>query len=722
MGRHSVPDPEESSGDQPYDAGAQAYPSDPPSHGGEPRDEGGPSGEYDEPGYDRPGYGAGYGAAEYADADYPADDRYTEDDFEGDYWASDTDDDPDDASAAFRESLAAYDVPDAPTSVIPTTGPSPSRPPSARAQHGGDWEGGEWTGSHRAVQPGRRGVSKGVIAALVTVVVVVGVFILWRFIGDSLSNRSQIASARCVAGEVAVAVVADPSIADDIRGLADEYNETAAPVGDKCVKIGVTASDAGPVVDGFSGEWPGGLGEKPALWIPGSSISAARLEAVAGQERISTTRSLVSSPVLLAVRPELKTALAQQKWGTLPELQSSPTGLDGLRLNGWGPLRLALPLSDNGDATYVAAEAVAAASAPDGAPATAGAGAISTLVAGQPELADDKVSTALDALLSGGSPAASTVHAVATTEQQIFQRAASTDGAKAKLAAWLPPGPTAVADFPAVQLSGDWLTKEQVTAASEFDRYLRKPESLAKLANEGFRVDADGAKPPSSDVVEFGALSKPLNIGDDATRVTLADAVSTPMQSQTVTILLDQSMNTAEAGKSRVANVTAALNDRLREIPPSASVGLWTFDGVAGRSEVATGPLTDQVEGQPRSKLLTESLSGQTASDGGAVSFTTLRLLYTQAVADFREGQENSVLVITAGPHTDQSLDGAGLEAFIKQTFTPARPVAINVIDFGADPDRSTWEAVSQSTGGSYQNVANSAGPELGAAIATTLS
>lgn len=693
MGRHSVPDPEESSGDQPYDAGAQAYPSSPPPFGGEPRYEGDAYGGYDEP---------GYGARQFADADYPADDRYAVDDFDDDYWANETDDEPDE-----------------PTSVIPAVPPPPSRPPSSGRQHGGDWEGGDWTGSHRAIQPKRRGVSKGVIAALVTVVVVVGAFILWRFIGDSLSNRSSIAAARCVAGEVAVAVIADPSIADSISGLADEFNESAAPVGDKCVKIGVTASNASAVIDGFSGEWPGDPGERPALWIPGSSISAARLEAVAGAERISTARSLVTSPVMLAVRPELKTALGQQNWAAVPRLQSNPTALDGLRLPGWGPLRLALPLADDADATYVAAEAVAAASAPAGSPATAGAGAISTLLAGQPELADDTLSTALDALLSDGALAASPVHAVATTEQQIFARAASMPDAKNKLAAWLPTGPAAVADFPAVQLAGDWLTKEQSAAASEFDRYLRKPESITRLVNAGFR--AEGTDPPANDVVDFGTLSAPLNVGDDGARVTLANAVSSPAQSQTVTILLDQSMNTSEAGKSRVTNVTAALNDRLREIPPSASVGLWTFDGVAGRSEVATGPLADQVDGQPRTQVLTENLNSQVASDGGRVSFTTLRALYTEAVANFREGQENSVLVITAGPHTDQSLDGPGLEAFIKQTFTPARPVAVNVIDFGNDADRATWEAVSQSTGGSYQNVPSSAGPELGAAIATTL-
>ena len=49
----------------------------------------------------------------------------------------------------------------------------------------------------------------------------------------------------------------------------------------------------------------------------------------------------------------------------------------------------------------------------------------------------------------------------------------------------------------------------------------------------------------------------------------------------------------------------------------------------------------------------------------------------------------NSVLVITAGPHTDQSLGGQGLQDFIKQSNDPAKPVAVNVIDFGSDSDRA---------------------------------
>jgi hypothetical protein len=725
MGRHSVPDPDEAPDDPraPHDDGAQDFTDDQPGY--EQGYEAGPG--YGEPGSGEPPYAnrdfagdehddqTGYEQAGFDDSDY--EDDYDEagyeepaprqPGYEPNFWERD---EPD-----YR-----YEEPEAPTHSFAANPPPPSRPPATGRAHGGDWEGGEWTGSHRAVDPKRRGVSIGVIAALVAVVVVVGGVIGWRFLGDALSNRSHAGAARCVEGEVAVAVVADPSIADPLRALADKYNQTAAPVGDRCVKVAVRPADSDAVVNGFVGAWPGELGERPALWIPGSSVSEARLEAATGEQTVSDSRSLVTSPVVLAVRPQLKNALAQQNWSTLPALQTNPTSMDGLNLSGWGSLRLALPLTGDSDASYLAAEAVATTSAPPGVPATAGTPAVSTLMTGQPKLADSKASTAMDAMLQADDPATAPVHAVVSTEQQLYQRGGSMPDAKDKLASWLPPGPTAIADYPTVLLAGTWLSQEQVSAASEFARYLRQAEPMTELAKAGFRTD--GGTPPKNDVTDLGSLAAPMSVGDNSMRATLANTLTAPVESPAVTIMLDQSMSADEGGKSRLANVVAALNARLQALPQNSAVGLWTFDGTQGRSEVSTGPLSDPVNGQPRSAALTSALNSQTASGGGAVSFTTLRLIYDQINANFRQGQSNSILLITAGPHTDQSLDGEGLQQYVRGAFDQARPVAVNVIDFGNDSDRATWEAVAQASGGSYQNLPSSASPDLTSAITTFLS
>ena len=129
-------------------------------------------------------------------------------------------------------------------------------------------------------------------------------------------------------------------------------------------------------------------------------------------------------------------------------------------------------------------------------------------------------------------------------------------------------------------LSGSWLSQEQVTAASEFARFMHKSDQLAELAKAGFRVN--GVKPPSSDVTSFPALPSTLSVGDDAMRATLANTMAAPSSGPAAIIMLEQSMATDEGGKTRLGNVVAALDNRIKALPPNSVIGLWTFDGQRG--------------------------------------------------------------------------------------------------------------------------------------------
>ncbi|MFN8071241.1 MAG: hypothetical protein U0R66_05445 [Mycobacterium sp.] len=564
-----------------------------------------------------------------------------------------------------------------------------------------------WQGRRRREDGGRRGVSIGVIAALVTVVVLVGAIILWRFFGNALSRRSSDAADQCLGGTATVAVVADPSIADSVGSFAQAYNADAKPVGDKCVEVVVKPGDSQAVLTGLTTTWPADLGAQPALWLPASSIQSARLQAAVGEQVVDDARSLVTSPVVLAVRPQLKTALAQDGWAALPGLQNDPGSLDARNLPGWGSLRLALPAVGAADASYLAAEAVATTSAPPNSPPTAGLAAVGALLSGQPKLPGNTAQQAWDALMSPGDPAAAPAHAVAITEQQLFSRTTGMQDAAKSVAEWVPGGGSAVADYPTVLLSGPWLNEEQVAAASEFARFMRKPEQLGELAKAGFRVP--DTSPPSSDVVSFAPMAPPLPTGDDATRTALAASVA-PATEATTTVMLNQNLS----------GVTAPLKDRIAALPPSAAVGLWTFNGTDSTTAVPTGAVSEDLGGQPRSAALAAALDGLAPDGGGGVSFTTLRLVYGAALAKFRPGQPNSVLVITTGSHTDRTLDGEGLQDYVKGAVDPNRPVAINVIDVGDDPDRPSWEAVVRLSGGTYQAVPPDS-PALTAAIARAL-
>lgn len=589
-----------------------------------------------------------------------------------------------------------------------------ANPPSGRIRRAD----GDWQGRRRRLDGGRREVSLGVIAALSGVVLLVGGIILWRFFGDALSERSSDAAQQCLQGTATVAVAADPSVAEILASFADRFDAEAAPVGDKCVDVVVTQADSDAVLKGLTGAWPAELGERPALWLPASSVQSARLQSVAGKQVVSDARSLAISPVVLAVRPEVKNSLEQAGWGALPGLQNDPGSLDARNLPGWGTLRLALPVTGAADANYLVAEAVAAATAPPNTPPTADLPAVSALLAGQPQLPSNSAAAAWEALTAAGDPAAAPVHAMAMTEQQLFAKSGQLANAADSVAQWIPTGPVPLADYPTVLLAGPWLADEQVAAASEFARFLRKDSQLAELAKAGFRPE--GVTPEGNGVVDFPKIAAALPAGDEAVRSAVAGAVN-PLGG-TTTIVMNEGLTGDEGGRARLFNVTAALRDRINAMPPSAAIGLWTFNKINSGPAVATGPLGDPIETQPRAAIITGVLDATAPTSGGGLSFTSLRAAYGDALLNYRPGQPNSVLVITQSPHTDDALDGAGLEDFIAKSQDPNRPLPINVISFGGDPDRPTWEAVTRLSGGNYQELPTSEGPDLLAAISRMLS
>ena len=329
---------------------------------------------------------------------------------------------------------------------------SPARRPRSGPQHGGEWDGGEWTGSHRAVTTGRRGVSVGVIAALVAVVVVVGAVILWRFFGDALSNRSDVAAARCVNGELAVAVVADPS--SPIRSRRSRTTTTSRRTRSATAASRSASNPPNPIrwstASSASGppNWANDprCGSRPALCPRPASRPAPARRPSATAVRWSPHRCCSPSG-----------HSSKMLWPT--ELGHTAVAADQshARWTGW-----ACPAGDrcgwrcrcrgDSDASYLAAEAVAAASAPAGAPAELGYG--------RGELADGRPTQAgrQQGLDRDGRPAECHRPRRRAGARGRHHRATAVParrvaaGREERGRSWLPPGPTALADYPTVLL------------------------------------------------------------------------------------------------------------------------------------------------------------------------------------------------------------------------------------------------------------------------------
>ena len=383
-------------------------------------------------------------------------------------------------------------------------------------------------GGHRS-EGGRRGVSIGVIAALITVVVVVGGVILWRFFGDALSHRSTDAAQQCLAGTANVAVVADPSIADNVTTFAESFNADATPVGDRCVKVVVTPADSDAVINGFVTNWPADLGERPALWIPASS---GVVGAAAGRPRARRSSATPAhwSPRRWCWRcgPQLKDALAQQGWAALPGLQTNPDGAGraepaGLGIAAAGAAdrrRQRRHLSGRrgrrlgvGPAGRTGHRRAGCGQRPGGRPAQAGR---------------QHRRRAWKALLGSGDPAAAPVHAVVTTEQQLFQRASSICRTpRTAVADWLPPGPVARRRLPH-RPAGRGLAGR---GAGQRGQRVRPVHAQARAAGANWPRPVSAPRAPPRRAMtwsSFAPLGAPLSVGDDSVRATLAAAVAAP--------------------------------------------------------------------------------------------------------------------------------------------------------------------------------------------------
>ena len=150
-------------------------------------------------------------------------------------------------------------------------------------------------------------------------------------------------------------------------------------------------------------------------------------------------------------------------------------------------------------------------------------------------------------------------------------------------------------------------------------------------------------------MVGFPELGDSLAVGDDALRSALAGRSPRGRR--------------GDDGHARPEphRRDGAPGGRIAALPPGAVVGLWTLTAPRAPSPSRPDRSARDLGGQPRSAVLAGCARRPGTHRKRAVSFTTLRLVYGDAVAGYLPGQPNSVLVVTSGPHTDRTLDGPGL-------------------------------------------------------------
>ncbi|MGV9672875.1 MULTISPECIES: hypothetical protein [unclassified Gordonia (in: high G+C Gram-positive bacteria)] len=378
-----------------------------------------------------------------------------------------------------------------------------------------------------------RGVGRGLVLTLLSVVLVAACVVVWFQIADHVDREGDAAAATCVDGKATVTIAADPDIAPGLISLAEVYTRTNPVVRDHCVTIAIRPSDAKVALTSLTGSWDvASMGDHPAAWIPQSSVWAAELVIAKPDLVDGTPDSLVTSPVVLATAPQLGAKADQLDWGRLPTLATRDDSLDDLGLRGWGSLRMAMPREAQSDPSALAAQAVAARVSRTTGPLTAAdastervSSSIRALTGSAPRSPDGTPVGAATAIAEAADPATADIHAVPITEQRLYQL--TKDDSTPRLSEVIPLGPTPIADFPVIRLKGDRVPEFASAAVSEFVTFVEDPDHLRALTALGFRGDAP--MPPKTATVTFPMTNDPMPGPEDQAIVDINRLVYGPL-------------------------------------------------------------------------------------------------------------------------------------------------------------------------------------------------
>lgn len=550
-------------------------------------------------------------------------------------------------------------------------------------------------GTHRRAQAGPRGVSRGVLIAAVSVVVLVVLVFGWMRLRDVSAEQGTEAAQRCVEGDVTLRVAADPAIADTFRQIADRFDATDPVIRDRCVRVQVDALDAAAATAAITGV---DAAAAPDLWIAPDSTAAARV----ADRAASTPRSLAASPVVVAASGAAADTVrsANPTWGALPGLL--------------GESDAPIPLLPVGAATTAAGSAMVA--------DALGLGAAAPTETDMASPAAVRVLANIGAASVRGDSAtpedtAAALDAVAASSTALTFATAQQVGLRPDLEAIAPVGAAPVADYPAVIL--------QTPAGSDDSAIAIAGELLDYVRDAGADTIRAAGFVPAQEIPGARAADSP------AVADLIASAFAQPIGVSTTTLLVDISPPTAAAagtGADTIRDaVGAAIADVLQRLPDGTRVGLVTF----GRTSVTPLPYqltipaatlsSPGAEGSAthRDRILTAlEVWPQTGSaDAGitttADAYATLIDRYRTAVADRVADMPNRVVVISVAPNADGTLSPTAATSQLAAAVDPAEPVQVDAILIGSGPDAAQWDQLTAATGGRTEEVGTAARFEL---------
>ncbi len=257
---------------------------------------------------------------------------------------------------------------------------------------------------------------------------------------------------------------------------------------------------------------------------------------------------------------------------------------------------------------------------------------------------------------------------------------------------------------------------------ADFASYLSTDEAKDTLAKAGFTTpDGPDARVPAP---LYGTVTqKPAPEAAVLAGVRGAWTSAAPKAQALLALDVSGALLRRTPEGTRLDLLQAAVLRTIAGLPPSNTLALWAYSlhiGTKGddfRPLQGVGALSDS----KHFLGLRESIADLDRTVGGGRGlYDTIAAAYEQAHSTFTKGSDNSVVIVTAGPNEDDY--GASLQILtdrITKLKDPARPVRVDIIGFGTEPDAKAMTAIAKLTGGRYLPAPEPA--DLDAALSTAL-
>jgi hypothetical protein len=521
-----------------------------------------------------------------------------------------------------------------------------------------------------AAKPARSSwLLRAVLSLGVVVIVAAGGIAVRSLLGEASPSDD-------CATTVDLTVVADPSIAVTLTGVADDFASSVT-----CTAVDVRSVPSAEAVATL------GADDGPDVWVPETSLWAARAGDAAGLE---PNGSVALSPLVVVAPRE---AAGQLGW---PEAEVS-----------WSSLL--------GDTPATLAD-----------PATTGEG-LASLLAVRAAMGDSADPTDLVAAMSAMSkvtvPSVAEAYAAidaqgdqapffTASEQSVIAHNATEPSTR--VVAIYPAEGTFAFDYPAYSVGSPDADVAEARAA--FIDYLAGSEAVAALQEAGYR-SADGLSAEAAGVVDGTQSAMPALLPApeaEAAGAMLRQWAALALQMRMLAVIdVSGSMKEeVEGGATRIELTRDAAKSALGLLPPDSSVGLWAFSILQDPPNdyielVGLGPLEEPMGSATRLEALAAASDTlPERANGGTGLYDTAMAAFQHVRSTYETGKVNSVVLMTDGRNEDDP-DGIDLETLLttlQAQFDPAAPVPIITIGMGPDADMEALTQISEATGASaYQ-------------------